>query len=134
MWFDLETDSVATIKDSGQYWITLTNTCGTYTANWWVLTEDCNNYAYIPNSFTPDNDGINDAWKGEYNRILEFDLKVFNRDGEVIFKTTDPNQYWNGSFLQGEYYVPDGIYPYQCNIKFLNLEIRKMQGTVAVLR
>lgn len=134
LWFDLETDSVATIKDSGQYWITLTNTCGTYTANWWVLTEDCNNYAYIPNSFTPDNDGINDAWKGEYNRILEFDLKVFNRDGEVIFKTTDSNQYWNGSHLNGEYYVPNGIYPFQCNIKFLNLEIRNIQGTVALLR
>jgi gliding motility-associated-like protein len=134
LWFDLETDSAATIKDSGQYWITLTNTCGTYTANWWVLTEDCNNYAYIPNSFTPDNDGINDAWKGEFNRILEFNLKVFNRDGEVVFKTTDPKQYWNGSHLNGEYYVPNGIYPFQCNIKFLNLEIRSIQGTVAVLR
>jgi gliding motility-associated-like protein len=134
LWFDLETDSVATIKDSGQYWITLTNTCGTYTANWWVLTEDCNNYAYIPNSFTPDNDGINDAWKGEYNRILEFEMKVFNRDGEVVFKTTDPEHYWNGSHLNGEYYVPNGIYPFQCNIKFLNLEVRKIQGTVAILR
>ncbi len=134
LWFDLETDSVASIKDSGQYWITLTNTCGTYTANWWVLTEDCNNYAYIPNSFTPDNDGINDAWKGEYNRILEFEMKVFNRDGEVVFKTTDPEHYWNGSHLNGEYYVPNGIYPFQCNIKFLNLEVRKIQGTVAILR
>ncbi len=133
-WYDLQTDSAATMRDSGQYWITLSNTCGTYTAHWFVLTQDCNNYAYIPNSFTPDNDGINDAWVGEFNRIMNYEMRIFNRDGQVIFHSQDPNEVWNGSANGGAYYVPDGVYVYQCEIKFLNLEVQKLQGTVAVLR
>lgn len=133
-WFDEEMDSTATIQDSGAFYITLSNECGSYTAHWTVNIEDCNNYAYIPNTFTPDNDGINDAWVGEFNRIMNYDMRIFNRDGEVIFHSQDPNEVWNGSARGGQYYVPNGIYLYQCEIKFLNLEIQKLQGTVAVLR
>jgi gliding motility-associated-like protein len=134
LWYDDELDTMATIQDSGMYFVTLSNECGSYTAHWFVYTEDCTNYAYIPNSITPDNDGINDAWVGEFNRVLSYDMRIFNRDGEVIFHSQDPNEVWNGSAHDGQYYVPNGIYLYQCEIKFLNLEVQKLQGTVAVLR
>ena len=65
---------------------------------------------------------------------MSYDMRIFNRDGEVIFHSQDPNEVWNGSAYDGQYYVPNGIYLYQCEIKFLNREVQKLLGTVAVLR
>lgn len=65
--------------------------------------------AVMPNGFSPNQDGINDALKvlGEYEKI---DLKVFNRWGEIIFRGLSMNDKWDGTF-RGEA-VPEGIYPY----------------------
>ena len=72
---------------------------------------------YVPNSFTPDGDGINDVFKVEGEDLRGFWMKVFNRWGEVIFESADPEEPWLGNVDGGDHYAPDGIYFYQVRIE-----------------
>jgi gliding motility-associated-like protein len=50
-----------------------------------------------PNVFTLNNDGVNDCFKVVTNTILtDFILKIYNRFGELVFESTNPEQCWYG--------------------------------------
>ena len=70
---------------------------------------------YVPNSFTPDLDGVNDVFGVTGIDIDESDysLMVFDRWGNIVFETSDLHAVWNGSVNGGEYFAPDGMYVYQ---------------------
>lgn len=53
---------------------------------------------YIPNVFTPNGDGINDEFHVASYNLVEFDIKIFNRWGQLLFQTNDPLTGWDGSF------------------------------------
>lgn len=77
---------------------------------------------YIPNAFTPDNDGINDVFFIQGTNIDPdgFDLKIYDRWGEVVFESTDPEAYWMGQgSASNEYYSKDEVYVYRAVIKDL---------------
>ena len=53
---------------------------------------------FIPNSFTPNNDGFNDIW-AVYGSDIDpdrFEMTVYNRWGQLVFETTDPEEGWVG--------------------------------------
>ena len=75
---------------------------------------------YVPNAFTPNGDGINDLWYPLGNAIdLEsYEVKVFNRWGEIVFEADDPFTPWNGSNQNdGDQPLPDGVYAYRIMVK-----------------
>lgn len=55
---------------------------------------------YVPNSFTPDNDGINDTWRPHIEgiNVQDFNLLVFNRWGEIMWESKDPEASWDGTY------------------------------------
>lgn len=55
---------------------------------------------YIPNAFTPNSDGVNDGFRSvfDYQTVKEFQLEIYNRWGERIFITDDPEEYWDGTY------------------------------------
>lgn len=65
---------------------------------------------FIPNSFTPNNDGVNDNWFTVSSFVKDFDLSVFNRWGNLVYRTNSITQKWDGT-LDGNK-VPDGTYVY----------------------
>ncbi len=74
--------------------------------------EDCRS-VFVPNAFSPNNDGINDAFYAlseSYTCWREWELTVYNRWGGVVWQTNDPEEYWYGQSLQGDYYAADGVY------------------------
>lgn len=88
----------------------------------------------LPQAFSPNGDNLNDSWglQGAKNIIL-YNLSIFNRWGEKIFETTDPNIQWNGSF-KGEP-APTGIYGYTLDYEYTPQSIRRVQsGEVMVVR
>lgn len=68
---------------------------------------------YAPNSFTPNQDGVNDVWKPVVTGTSAYSCKVFNRWGEVVFETEDPEAVWQGNVKDGVHYAPNGLYLYQ---------------------
>ena len=66
---------------------------------------------YIPNAFTPNGDGINDTFGVKGEGAFAFSLVVFNRWGEKVFESTNPNQQWDGTYKNQP--VQQGEYVYQ---------------------
>lgn len=56
---------------------------------------------FIPNAFTPNNDGINDGFFGTGYGITKYEINIFDRWGNLIFKSDDINQSWDGT-VQGK--------------------------------
>jgi len=70
---------------------------------------------YVPNSFTADNDLVNDAWKTySDNEWDEFLVEVYNVWGECIWYSTNPEEWWFGQSNMEEpnYYALNGTYKY----------------------
>lgn len=65
---------------------------------------------YVPNAFTPNNDGLNDEFKVEGKALrnldgegfAQFELAIFNRWGERVFKTNKPTEGWDGTDASGK--------------------------------
>lgn len=78
---------------------------------------------YIPNTFTPNGDGLNDTFGIAGEAIKEFNMKVFNRWGQMIFESTHTDLRWDGTF--DGVAVPEGAYAYK-------VVVRSAQGKKAV--
>jgi gliding motility-associated-like protein len=92
---------------------------------------------WIPNALTLGDDGINDVWGvfGELTALESFAVQVFNRWGQKVFETKDPNVRWTGNAMGGSHYVPDGIYLYNVILKSREeVEYRQYQGHITVIR
>jgi gliding motility-associated-like protein len=83
---------------------------------------------YIPNSFTPNGDGINDVFQVIGNRISEFNIQIFNRWGEEVFISNNQNIYWNGEN------VSIGTYSYKVNVRFEDGKQKSFTGSVVLIR
>ncbi|CAN5518812.1 hypothetical protein BH11BAC2_BH11BAC2_23030 [soil metagenome] len=66
---------------------------------------------YVPNTFTPNGDGLNDTFGIAGEAVQNFQLQIYNRWGQMIFETSNPNQRWDGTF-RGKL-VPEGCYVYK---------------------
>jgi gliding motility-associated-like protein len=89
---------------------------------------------YIPNSFTPNNDGLNDVFKVSVRGISEFSIQIFNRWGDLVHESTDPNEIWQGGDANGEYFIPNGVYSYVVKYKSLDTQAKIENGTITVFR
>lgn len=91
-------------------------------------------YFYAPNSFTPDNDGLNDYWLPVMTGVQDYHIQIFNRWGEKVFDSTDTTQPWLGNFHEGEHYVQNGVYLYLVQFNDLLNYPRQFQGHISVVR
>ena len=90
---------------------------------------------YVPNTFTPNDDGINDVFmaKGTGMKVEGFTMDIFNRAGINIFTTKDINQGWDGK-VKGQV-VKDATYIYRIRIVGMNGEGRKeISGYVTIIK
>ncbi|MDX1407656.1 MAG: gliding motility-associated C-terminal domain-containing protein, partial [Saprospiraceae bacterium] len=80
-----------------------------------VCVENCPFYE-LPNAFTPNGDGSNDEFVPfAYRFVDRVDFKVFNRWGQLVFQTSDPDINWDGTNLRGTD-LSDGVYHYVCRV------------------
>lgn len=92
-------------------------------------------YYYVPNSFTPDGDGLNERWepKGEGVDPEKFFMCIFDRNGYMLFKTTNPYDYWDGRSKDGRL-CPAGVYVYSIKLWNLNNEYMEYNGAITLIR
>ncbi len=99
---DTSKDSTIWARSEGTYHLTLVNECDTIRRQTVVKMEEgpSEPQFYVPNSFSPDGDGINDcfqAYLSPTTQLYDFQLLVFDRWGGEVFSTKDLNGCWDGT-------------------------------------
>lgn len=90
---------------------------------------------FIPNVFTPNNDGINDCYRitGVNEKCDEFHILVYNRWGNLVYESTNGTWCWDGKSQSGEA-LPQGIYYYVLTLKKKTGYQANDHGTITLLR
>lgn len=67
---------------------------------------------FLPNAFTPNNDSVNEEFRGAgvLTGVTRFTFSIWNRWGELVFQTTDPEEGWNGRKFNTGNMAPNGVY------------------------
>ena len=87
---------------------------------------------FIPNAFTPNDDGLNEEFKPVLTFTpLEYIFVIRSRWGNTIFKTNDPQAAWDGH--DGGQNVPDGVYMYYIKAIAPGGQVVEKNGKVTVL-
>lgn len=132
-WSTGDTASSILVRHEGDYWA-VADLRGCTTSDSLVVAKDC--YLDLPNSFTPNGDGINDYfWPRQLlsEGITNFHMTIFNRWGQKIWETTRiDGRGWDGRF-NGEA-QPTGVYIYFVEAELKNGFHEKYQGNVTLLR
>lgn len=94
-------------------------------------------YYELPNVFTPNDDGINDFYhpRMPYYYVDHVEMKIFNRWGQLMFETTDPDIMWDGRYQKNNKMVSPGVYYYLCEVyefRLSGLEPRHLHGFIHV--
>ena len=87
---------------------------------------------YVPNTFTPNDDGINDVFEIQGENINEFQLWIFNRWGEEVYYTNVMTDYWDG-YYKGKLAQIDG-YSWEIRYSDFNNTQHKKVGFVCVAK
>lgn len=130
-WSDGEEKLERDITTTGFYELTTSlNGCSTR-SEIFVEVESCFSKVYIPNSFSPNDDGINDVFQPLGDNFEIIDFKVFDKWGNLVHDSIAP---WTGGNPHGDYY-PQGVYVFLLEIgnDRLNLD-QAFKGGVTLLR
>ncbi len=109
IWNDGSKSGTKTVRRPGIFWVesstenckirdTIKITC-IDTLNAGRVLDSSNYHCFVPNSFTPNNDGKNDVFYPMFSNkdIFNYELKIFNRWGELVYLTHDLEEGWDGS-------------------------------------
>ena len=90
----------------------------------------------LPNAFTPNGDGTNDFFfgKGNIEDATDFQMIIWNRYGEAIFETIDPQEGWNGRKNNIGEIAPNGVYVVVVNYRDFRGDAFTQTGYVSLIR
>jgi len=124
------------INSAGFYSISASNACGTESASKTIaLKTDCADLydVFIPNAFSPNNDGFNDTWSViSLSNFSLFEVEIFDRWGNRIFRSRNKTDKWNGKYKGAN--CPIGSYVYHVMYQFPSQPVKKAKGNVLLLR
>lgn len=92
---------------------------------------------YIPNAFTPNQDGANDVFKTVITgpEIELYELRIISRSGKEVFYSTDPKEVWVGDVGGDSYLSSPTLYVYFLRLKTTeSLEIKTYTGHITLIR
>ncbi len=98
-----------------------------------VEPKSCPEWVRFPSAFTPNKDGLNEYFKpGVSGSLQYFDLRIFDRSGQLLFRSNNPYNGWDGAF-EGKN-QNNGVYVYLCKYKFHNAQEQLLKGTIMLIR
>lgn len=125
-----------TYTDTGTYIITLITTtqynCVDTTSQTIIIEPDF--FFYIPNTFSPNNDGVNDTFSGKGIFITQYEMKIFDRWGNMIFFTDELNKPWDGRANYGNEMAQQDVYVYSIKITDINKRKHDYRGIVTLMK
>lgn len=129
-WQNGSQDSFINISEPGNYFLEIKTDCGLFDSAFEVIDKKCACEIFIPNSFSPNNDGINDIFFPYIEcgliELIAFELKIFDRWGNFVFQTKDIKTGWDGSW-RGEK-MPQGVYVFSISFEFISPKSGRKQS------
>ena len=93
----------------------------------------CDNpYVYVPNSFSPNGDGLNDVLYVRGDLVERLHFAVYDRWGECVFETTDQRRGWDGTYKGKE--CVQGVYVYYLEVHCKGRTENLLKGNVTLIR
>ena len=89
-------------------------------------------FIFVPNAFSPNNDGENDTLFVRGRPAYQIEFRVFNRWGENVFYSNDLKKGWDGTY-KGEKLPPD-VYDYYLIVQCIDETKKQIQGNVTLLK
>jgi len=90
-----------------------------------IAFEACSDI-YIPNAFSPNGDGVNDIFRVLGSNIKEFNLRIYNRWGTLLFETGQVDAGWDGKYNEKD--VTAGVYVWLLDAKDTNGKVLNFNG------
>lgn len=136
LWSNGETGSSLNITSPGVYWLRATDFNGCAGMDTIIVSrKDCLEGFYIPNAFTPNADGINDVFKPLiFGRLIDYSFTIYNRFGQVLFKSTDINKGWDGTIGGNPQHADVYVYVWICTYQLEGQKSGTKKGTVTLLK
>jgi len=103
-----QTTKQISVSSIGVYTVFVTNSVGCSTTAKTTVIDRCDPSILVPTIFTPNGDNNNDDFQVFPFYISDFDLKIYNRWGELIFTSKTPNDRWDGKY-KGTLVKPDSF-------------------------
>ena len=135
-WSDGNTDPVRPAEAPGVFWVEIESRCFVEQRYFDLRTLDCGCEVFMPNVFTPNDDGIHDRFTPQLKEgVQDFELRIFDRWGREMYHTEQPYLTWEGNYKGKR--VQEGVYfwvmDYQCFEQ--GAYVRSIQkGSVTLLR
>ncbi|MNK12863.1 hypothetical protein D3C87_309410 [compost metagenome] len=87
---------------------------------------------YVPNTFIPDGNNVNDLFKAVCRNLQAFEMNIYNRWGELVYRSTDADQGWDGT--SGSKTCAEGMYNWTIRYVGTDNSIKVLKGHVNLLR
>ena len=131
LWSNGETDLSVTVRNPPQI-VTLMATLGSCTVidKKEIGLDPCR-CIYVPNAFSPNDDGYNDGFQIIHCPVQNYVMRIYNRWGEKVFETNDPDATWNGLHRGKD--APVGVYVYYIQCVAEGMPIFR-EGNISLLR
>jgi gliding motility-associated-like protein len=129
LWQDGSTEATYLVRYAGVYQVLVSNLCFDETAEIEVFYQRCEQELYIPSSFTPNSDGLNDQFKPIFaypEKVEEYTIYIYNRWGNLLFTSQNPEQGWTGEGCLS------GVYTYVIFYKTEGKGGKVVNGTVTI--
>lgn len=123
------------VKNTGEYFVKVTDHFGCPGNDNARVKRRCGVLLYFPNIFTPNKDGLNDAYMPLGNDVTAFNISIYNRWGELVFKSERLDISWDGT-VNGKP-ARDGVYVYQAEYqgyKSKRLQTFYSNGNITLMR
>ena len=90
---------------------------------------------FVPNTFTPNGDGLNDIFYGKGYGIKKFEMQIYDRWGEKVFTSTDLNEAWDGTYTnKGTKQVQEGVYTWRIKLTNVFGKSKELTGHVTLIK
>lgn len=134
LWSNGSSQSQISISSPGTYWLEVTdleNCLGRDSVV--VLPKECMKGLYVPSAFTPNADGKNDLFRPLlFGQIAQFEFLIYNRWGQVVFRSTNPGEGWDGKLSGLD--QDTNVFVWLCKYRLQGEQEQTARGTVTLIR
>ena len=132
LWSDGSLENPLTYAEAGYYNVLISDANDCYSLLDGITVDSALTCIEMTNTFTPNNDGVNDTWNLDFSNFSEVNLVIFNKWGSEIASFTDLIFSWDGTYNGND--LPAGTYYYIIQLTESTGSLINQSGPITIIR